>query len=136
MSEQPTNSAALYRLRQLIILGALLTLCISEGVGLQLLPLPITIRQWAVVNSPEVNGSSGPARAPSPSTPQKIEMAAPTPSRAAVEQQVIQCVAAVFIILHELSDPAPPPTRANGAHAYRPPALASPSPSRAPPSIA
>lgn len=77
-----------YSLRALPILCVLLALCISEGVGLQLLPLrnatPVTTE---LLNLSSARNSSGPPTSDS-CIFRKVDISRPTLSRVAIEQQI------------------------------------------------
>jgi hypothetical protein len=77
--------------RAFLILGALVSLCLSDGVGLRLMPLPVS---EDVVASTEVQQGIEPAasRTPSPakvSSP-RVEMAVTSQNRASARHQQVQ----------------------------------------------
>ena len=86
--------AGRFRWRVLLIIGALVSLCLSDGVGPRLMPLPVS---EAATASAEVQQGDDPAtsRAPSPvkGSSQRVEMAATAQNRAGARHQQVQTAA-------------------------------------------
>lgn len=83
--------AGMVKWRALLIIGALVSLCLSDGVGPRLMPLPVS---EAATASADVQQSNAPAatRVPSPvkgSIP-RVEMAATAQNRAGARHQQVQ----------------------------------------------
>jgi len=125
--------------RSLFIIGALLTLCISEGVGLQLLPLP---------SNPAAQGrSEGLTRIESPgaatSTPiqdeyeqGRVVIAAPKPKRHLAQLEFIKVGAVALRAIREVQPDLLPAVYSEEARPIYSLVLARPPASRAPPGLA
>ncbi|MEW6125831.1 MAG: hypothetical protein AB1757_02100 [Acidobacteriota bacterium] len=109
MMKKSVNSTIRYSLRALPILGVLLALCISEGVGLQLLPL----RNFAPTTTDllKVSGARGSSPLPSPVSPalRKVDISSPTLNRIAVEQQINHFVSLPLSLVCDVADVVPLP---------------------------
>jgi len=125
-------------LRAFLLLAAIAALCISEGVGLQLLPLRGASLARAAVEAPSLGNSGNPSRTPSrgQSASHKIEIAAPTTNRATVEHQTVRLFSEVLSVVFELEDETSTDVSVSNPIPYRPPVFASELTGRAPPTIA
>ena len=121
--------------RALLIIGALVSLCLSDTVGPRLLPLPvsevITITSAEGQQATELSASSGPV--PTKGVSPRVEMVATAQNRAGADHQHGQ------VATHALRGvfDAPPGIILDGLSVYQPlyslSALASRPPGRAPP---
>jgi hypothetical protein len=81
--------------RALLIIGALISLCLSDTVGPRLLPLPVS----ELVTTAPVEGQPGPepaaSRTPAPTkgTSPRVEMAATAQTRAGADHKHVQVAA-------------------------------------------
>ncbi|HEY7915231.1 MAG TPA: hypothetical protein VIG62_25200 [Blastocatellia bacterium] len=129
----------IYGIRSLLFIGVLLTLCVSEGVGLQLLPFPSKgdghslLERFAQIGSAQ---HSTPIPFQEECAPRRIEVAAPKLERHLLQQHVLNLVAAAISFSNEFQDNTPQeiyPERAEPVYSLiltRQPA------SRAPPALA
>lgn len=80
--------------RALLIIGALVSLCVSDGVGPRLLPLPLSHGDIAYAEArqgfdPAASRAPAPTKGPGP----RVEMAAAPQNRAGAGQQQVQVAA-------------------------------------------
>jgi len=80
-----------------LLVGVLLTLCVSEGVGLQLLPLP-SKGEHSLAECPQLRSGAGCTHTPSHSEyiPGRVEIAAPKLEKRSLQQQFEQVVTAAL----------------------------------------
>jgi hypothetical protein len=126
-------------IRSLLFIGVLLTLCTSEGVGLQLLPFPSKgdghslLEKFIFIGSAE---HSAPIPFQEECAPHRVEVAAPRPERHLLQQHVLNLVAAAITFASEFQDNAVQdiyPERAEPVYSL---ILARQPASRAPPALA
>jgi hypothetical protein len=88
----------LFNTRSILLVGVLLTLCTSEGVGLQLLPFPSKSgrdpAEYAQTRS-AVDCKRTPSH--SQNIPSRVEIAAPKPKKFSPQQKVEKLVTAALI---------------------------------------
>jgi hypothetical protein len=94
-------------IRSLLFIGVLLTLCTSEGVGLQLLPFPLKgdghslLERFVLIGSAE---RSAPVPFQGECAPRRVEVAAPRLERHLLQQHILNLVAAAIAFASELQD--------------------------------
>ena len=83
--------AGMVKWRALLIIGALISLCLSDGVGPRLMPLPVPEAARASAEVPQGNAPTA-SRVPSPvkGSTSRVEMAATAQNRAGARHQQSQ----------------------------------------------
>lgn len=125
------------RPRFVLLIAALASLCISEGVGLQLLPLRSAVFASSMIEAPRLGSSDRSSQVPSgdQSASRKIEIAAPTANRSVIEQQSVRLLSHVLLVAFELPDEVSLTVPDYKTDFYRSSILASELTSRGPPKI-
>lgn len=122
-------------LRAFLLIAAIAALCISEGVGLQLLPLRSAGFAGTAAEAPSLGNCDSPSRAPSggQSSSHKIEIAAPTTNRTTIEHQAVRLLSEALFVALEFEDETSLHLSVSNPVLYRPPVFASERTGRAPP---
>ena len=97
----------LFSIRPLLLIGVMLTLCTSEGVGLQLLPMPSEVDEQSLLQKSAHIGivaSSAPLPLQDKSIPGRVVIAAPKQARPLAQQHILKVVIALPIIAIEFQD--------------------------------
>ena len=132
------SKRGLFSIHSLLSICVLLTLCTSEGVGLQLLPLPSNADQSRLPEKAPRFGSAAPfTSAPLNDVyvPGRVEIAAPKLKQSLV-QQILNVIAAPPIITSEFQDTSLQNTYSEQAQPVYSLILARQPADRAPPTLA
>jgi hypothetical protein len=139
IGRRTSNREGLFNLRSLFIIGALLTLCIAEGVGLQLLPLPSD----SAARGPSEGLTRVESPAPATSTPiqdeyeqGRVVIAAPKPKRHLAQPEFIKVGAVALRAICEVQPDLLPGIYSEKASPIYSLVLARQPASRAPPGLA
>jgi hypothetical protein len=126
-------------IRSLLFIGVLLTLCTSEGVGLQLLPFPLKgdghslLERFVLIGSAE---RSTPIPFQEECAPRRVEVAAPRLERHLLQQHVLNALAAPITLVCEFQDKSLQEIYPERAEPFYSLILARQPASRAPPALA
>lgn len=101
------STKGLFSVRSLIFIGVLLTLCVSEGVGLQLLPFPSKPDEQglsAKFTRIESFARSTPAPIQDEHKLGRLEIAAPKPEQLLAQQHIINAAALALATANDFQD--------------------------------
>jgi hypothetical protein len=93
-----------FSIRSLLLISVMLTLCTSEGVGLELIPSPLKVNIESLLDRSARMGSaarSTPTPLPDESKPGRVVIAAPKTERSLVHQYLLNIVAAILTVANK-----------------------------------